>query len=74
MEHATNADRPLGVTLLTIFTVLVGLLGIIEGALLTMSPDVVAAGLSSLGLVIGIMYVAVAAGFWQGFRWAWALG
>ena len=74
--HPTRAKppRPREVTALGILTILIGLFGIGGGAVSLLNADVIVATLSSLALVIGVLYLATGIGLFRGKGWAWALG
>ncbi len=66
--------RPTGVTVLGILVVLIGVFGILGGAVLLTSTDLALVSLSAFAVVIGILYLACGIGLFRGNRWAWILG
>ena len=69
-----KAPRPTGVTVLGVLAILIGLLGLVGGAILILNPDVITAILSAFAVIIGILYLAIGIGFFDGNGWAWTLG
>ncbi len=86
----TEAQRPLGVTILAVLDILGGigasLLGLIYMALSAQIGTVVGGGgifalfgafivvLGIIFLILGILAIAVGWGFWKGSSWAWIVG
>ncbi len=66
--------RPGGVTALGVLAVLIGLLGIVGGAITLTSSDIVTLALSAFAVVVGILYLVTGIGFFRGNGWAWILG
>ena len=83
--RATTGARPTGVTILAvlaviggIFSLLGALAGLAGGALVATSGGGALGGLVAViglvALVMGILYFALAYGFWNLKPWAWTLG
>ena len=82
-----RASRPVGITILAVFEILFGIVGLIAGlaliglsALFTALPKV-GSLLGSIGVVLGgialffsLIWLATGVGFLHGRRWAWTLG
>lgn len=69
-----SRSRPGGITILGILAVIVGLLGLVGGAILLTSADPFTLALSALAVVIGLVYLATGYGFLTGAGWSWNLG
>lgn len=67
--------RPGGVTAIGILAILIGLFGIVGGAVLLLNADKILPALDALlALVIGILYLTSGIGFFLGKGWSWTLG
>lgn len=66
--------RPQGITILGILAILIGLLGVVGGAVLLTSPDAIVVGLSAFAVVVGILYLVTGIGFLRGAPWGWIMG
>jgi uncharacterized membrane protein (DUF2068 family) len=60
-------QRPLGVTILAILTIIGGI------ALLSIGAALVVIGIGVALIVLGIAYFVMAYGLWKGKRWAWTI-
>ena len=76
--------RPIGITIIAIFSIILGLVGILGGALGGFYPELEVSGVSFLSLIIGFISlpylgiffsitVIVGYGLLKGKRWAWTL-
>ncbi len=71
-------ERPLGVTLIGILLFLLGLIMILGGLALFALGDLVdvealAVATGAISVVIGIVYIVLAFGFFKGWNWVWVM-
>lgn len=68
-------DRPLGVTIIGVLLLLAGILAIIDGLTLGAITDLEGLDLAIevVSLVIGLVYIIVAFGFFKGWGFVWLL-
>ena len=63
----SQKQRPLGVTIIAILTVIGGLIFLSSGLVLLI------VGIGVILLALGFAYLVMAYGLWQGRRWAWTI-
>lgn len=75
MGNKVRRDRPLGVTILGVLLLLAGILAIIGGLTLGAITDLEGLDLAIevVSLVIGLVYIIVAFGFFKGWGFVWLL-
>jgi len=75
MNNQVRRDRPLGVTIIGVLLFLAGLVSLLGGIMIGSLDDLddleLAVGLVSL--VIGLIYMIAAFGFFKGWGWIWLL-
>ena len=60
-------QRPLGVTIIAILTIIGGI------ALLSSGAVLIVVGVGVVLVILGIAYLVMAYGLWKGKRWAWTI-
>ncbi len=75
MGNKVRRDRPLGVTIIGVLLLLAGILAIIGGLTLGAITDLEGLDLAIevVSLVIGLVYIIVAFGFFKGWGFVWLL-
>jgi len=75
MDNQVRRERPLGVTIIGVLLFLAGLVSLLGGIMIGSLDDLddleLAVGLVSL--VIGLVYIIAAFGFFKGWGWIWLL-
>ncbi|MCG7845005.1 MAG: hypothetical protein MIO90_06200 [Methanomassiliicoccales archaeon] len=75
MTVTVRKERPLGVTIIGVLLLLVGLLSLLAGLAINSIEDLEGLELAVeiVSLVIGLIYIILALGFFKGWGWVWLL-
>lgn len=73
MNKQVRRDRPLGVTIIGVLLLLAGLVAILSGVLIGSLGDLsdIELAVELVALVIGLIYIIAAFGFFKGWSWVW---
>ncbi len=73
MNKQVRRDRPLGVTIIGVLLLLAGLVVILSGVLIGSLADLsdIELAVELVALVIGLIYIIAAFGFFKGWSWVW---
>lgn len=73
MNNQVRRDRPLGVTIIGVLLLLAGLVAILSGVLIGSLADLsdIELAVELVALVIGLIYIIAAFGFFKGWSWVW---
>ncbi len=66
-------NRPLGVTIIAILSVLGGIGSLLSGLTVLAIIPILGIIFGGILVIIGLAYFAVAYGLWKGLSWAWVL-